>query len=258
MNSSLSTIRTAPLAIRPSDSIPSLPLVMTHGKHRDLPSRIIIWVAPIIQRSALIILLVIVVCTGAALAKEESKAPVAAHRSLDRSRLSNDSNTPMSIERNRFEIEKRRFDLESRRLHMEQVSRYITLGAIILPLVVAWLTQRAQSRSAFDLKAAELVLGASTPLAARGRATVLEQLFPGRLPKGFALLFDTDKFPGIRRHEMTIEILRQIVDHPDQRDLIINHWEQAFPGDQWISRLRNCGEHPDCGENPGHSSCSSK
>lgn len=141
------------------------------------------------------------------------------------------------LEKQRLEVERQRLELERKRLDMERTNRLVTLGAVAVPLVVAWLTLRAQARSAFDLKAAELVLGAPSPWAAEARAAVLQQLFPRRLPANFAQSFDKRNFPGARKYEMKLEILRQLIEHPDRKGAILEDWQRAFPGDAWIGEL---------------------
>jgi hypothetical protein len=55
-------------------------------------------------------------------------------------------------------------------------------------------------------------------------------MFPKRL-KGFASSFDFDDFPGIRLHDMKIELVRLLAANPEERNLILAEGKRQFPND---------------------------
>ena len=99
-------------------------------------------------------------------------------------------------------------DLEQQKLDVERLKAWLTFGSILVPLItgmgaIYWQVRSAtqlketEAKSAFELKAAEIVLSSSSPAAAVGRAKVLADLFPHRLPPKFASSFDSTSFPAL-------------------------------------------------------------
>lgn len=78
-------------------------------------------------------------------------------------------------------------------LRIEYAKMVVTALALFIPLMVLaatvlasyWLAQ-ARERVDFELKAAEIVMNASSPSAATNKAAVLMELFPGKLSPAFA------------------------------------------------------------------------
>jgi hypothetical protein len=44
--------------------------------------------------------------------------------------------------------------------------------------------------------------------------------------------FDVDAFPGVRLHEMKIELIRLLAAHPTERPYITTQWSKQFPGEE--------------------------
>ena len=89
-------------------------------------------------------------------------------------------------------LEKIKLELEFERIKVERFKIRGTFLSIIIPLIVAALTifygvlmQNQQSKTNFQIKAAEIVLNATSPQAALNKAIVLSELFPDRLPMDF-------------------------------------------------------------------------
>jgi hypothetical protein len=116
-------------------------------------------------------------------------------------------------------------------LRIEWVKAVGTIGVILVPLLIGLYTLRSQTRTAFYLKAAELVMQAPTPWVAEKRAEVMEDMFPKRL-KDLSKSFESAKFPGLRLHDMKIELIRLLAENPDQRNFILAEWKKQFPGDE--------------------------
>jgi hypothetical protein len=91
-------------------------------------------------------------------------------------------------------------------LRVEYFKTIATVFAVLVPLVALVATvivnvvlARARERTDFELKAAEIVMTASSPAAAKNKAAVLVELFPSRLPSSFAStlarLYDDSQLP---------------------------------------------------------------
>jgi hypothetical protein len=83
-------------------------------------------------------------------------------------------------------------ELEKLKLHVELRKASLTLISLMVPLVAAVLTfmgsvflEHRRASADFELKAAEIVMNASTPAAAVNKAIVLRELFPEKIPKDF-------------------------------------------------------------------------
>ena len=82
--------------------------------------------------------------------------------------------------------------LEFERIKVERFKAMGTFLSIVIPLIITALTifygvlmQNQQSKTNFQIKAAEIVMNAASPQAATNKAIVLSELFPDRLPKDF-------------------------------------------------------------------------
>lgn len=115
-------------------------------------------------------------------------------------------------------------------LSIERVKATCTVVAIFVPLLIGVIALRTQTKTTFEIKAAELVMQSPTPWIAKQRAQVIERMFPKRL-KNFARSFDFDDFPGTRLHEMKIELIRLLAVNPEERAFIVAEWKKQFPKD---------------------------
>jgi hypothetical protein len=116
-------------------------------------------------------------------------------------------------------------------LRIEWVKAIGTIGVILVPLLIGVFTLKSQSRTAFEIKAVELVMQSPTPWVAKKRLEVMGRMFPNRLGR-LTSSFDLEIFPGIRLHDMKIELIRLLAENPDQRSFILDEWKKQFPGDE--------------------------
>ena len=113
-----------------------------------------------------------------------------------------------------------RFDFdkynEDRKARIEIWKGLISGAALLIPLLIGIYSIRAQARSNFELKAAEIVMNAKNVFGVRKRADVLRELFPDKLRQDFADSFDPQKHtsPG-PSPESKLELLKLIVAAPD-------------------------------------------
>ena len=133
--------------------------------------------------------------------------------------------------------------LQEQRLLLERATaarttnlEYAKIGAtglsILIPLFAALLVARAQARTSFELKAAELVLGSQNPFAARNRAEILKKLFPVRLPQDFAQAFRPEEHARVGPStESKLELLKLIAAHPGREADVVTLWRRMYPKD---------------------------
>lgn len=86
---------------------------------------------------------------------------------------------------------------EKIRLRLDWFKAWGTVLAIFVPLsigvgtiIVTLMLAHTRERVDFEIKAAEIVMNAASPAAAANKAAVLVELFPDKLPKGFAETFE--------------------------------------------------------------------
>lgn len=89
-------------------------------------------------------------------------------------------------------IEKIKLKMECDRIRIERFKTWGTVFSIVIPLLVVTITifygvwsENERAKTNFEIKAAEIVLNASSPQSATNKAIVLSELFPNRLPKNF-------------------------------------------------------------------------
>ena len=141
-------------------------------------------------------------------------------------------------DRERFDFDKHN---EDRKARIEIWKGLISGAALLIPLLIGIYSIRAQARTNFELKAAEIVMNAKNVFGVRKRADVLRELFPDKLRQDFADSFDPQKHtsPGPST-ESKLELLKLIVAAPEREQEIVDLWrrmytvdkiEQLFPGD---------------------------
>lgn len=148
------------------------------------------------------------------------------------------------------EIESKKLELEREKFELEKKKAWISAGAIAIPLLIGVLgilgvlaqirsgfrLKESETRTAFELKAAEIVLSSGGPKKAKARATVLSQLFPNRLPENFSESFNPSIMPG-SQHADKLEFLKLAMEKPDKRAELIALWKELFPWDgEWIPK----------------------
>ena len=149
------------------------------------------------------------------------------------------------------DIEGRKLDFEIQRLSQEkdkarrttrvQIARILS---IFVPLVIAGITfyqnvqsQKEQAELNFELKAAEIVLNESNPMATFNKAKALAALFPRRFSAEFASSFNPDNYGGPDSDNI-ITLLKMIAEHPDQKKAILKNWKSVLPGDNWADSIK--------------------
>ena len=95
------------------------------------------------------------------------------------------------------EAEKIRLLMDYDKTRIERFKAWSLAVSVFVPLIIAILAamynvqlQERRSNIDFELKAAEIVMSASSPAAAANKATVLTELFPDRLSSHFEETFD--------------------------------------------------------------------
>jgi hypothetical protein len=95
------------------------------------------------------------------------------------------------------EAERIRLLLEREKISTERIKTWSTAASIFVPFLIAALMvvynihhQAEQAKIDFQLKAAEIVMNASSPSAAANKAAVLVELFPEHLTTRFQKVFD--------------------------------------------------------------------
>jgi len=136
--------------------------------------------------------------------------------------------------------------IEYEKLRMEKLKAWLTGLSIFIPALIAIISiswqmknasklKQSDTKTAFQLKAAEIVLNSASPAAARNRAEVLRQLFPEYLPSDFAKSFDSTILPGTRKQDK-LEFLKLISQYPSLKKEIIKTWKKLFPwDDEWLN-----------------------
>jgi hypothetical protein len=146
-----------------------------------------------------------------------------------------------TVEPTHTELEIAKIKLEIQKLAVERSKARWTGGSILASLVVAFVTmlaaylnQREQSQSAFELKATELVLGAQSSDQARDTAKALQGMFPDRLPMTFARPFESGALPAFGPDIVAAktELLRIIPGSSPERQIEVKTlWSQLFKED---------------------------
>jgi len=157
---------------------------------------------------------------------------VASSGALAQQPSSNNNGAPISsvTDHERFDFDKYN---EDRKARIEIWKGLISGAALLIPLLIGIYSIRAQARSNFELKAAEIVMNAKNVFGVRKRADVLRELFPDKLRQDFADSFDPQKHtsPG-PSPESKLELLKLIVAAPDRESEIVNLWRRMYSGDK--------------------------
>ena len=146
------------------------------------------------------------------------------------------ANGNSSLDAQKFELEQKTVQIEEDKLELQRKAMLVTGISIFVPLLIGIYAIRAQARTGFELKAAEIVLNAKNPSASLTKAKALKALFPKRLPDSFASTFDPKKYesPSV---ESKIDLLKIIAANAEHKQEIITMWKQLFPADEWVNDL---------------------
>lgn len=88
-----------------------------------------------------------------------------------------------------------------------------------------------ESKDAFVLKAAEIVMSAGNPFATKNKAEILKIIFKDRLPDNFLSTFNpSDHHKPGPSVDTKIELFRHLMENPEKE--IVNLWLRMFPGDK--------------------------
>jgi hypothetical protein len=93
-------------------------------------------------------------------------------------------------------------------------------------------SQQASEKLQFQLKAAEIALSAPDSGQVKQKAEALTQMFPKRLPEGWADRLDPNRFRFGPGRESRLELLKILAEYPNQRASILKIWGYFFPGDK--------------------------
>src|SRR4051794_14772817 len=95
----------------------------------------------------------------------------------------------LEVERGMLALEMQKLDIEREKLAVERHKAKWAAAAVIVPLIAAIFTvalglyvTHQQSKSQFELKAAEIVMQSKSPEEALGRAKTFIAMFPDKLP----------------------------------------------------------------------------
>lgn len=142
-------------------------------------------------------------------------------------------------------MEEQQLALEREKLKVEWFKAWWTGFSILVPLLIAVGTffynsqnQREQARVDFKLKAAEIVFNTQGPTEAKNKATAMTTLFPDYLSSDFAENFIPLDYGSPKISSSQIQLITLIIEHPDQRNEIIDMWLKVAPFDKWAEKLR--------------------
>jgi hypothetical protein len=168
----------------------------------------------------------------------------------------------IEIEKEKLELEKQKIQFEREksikdlefqreRFYKEQKSEKIktisTALSIIIPLIVIGLTinsnldlQARQAEYNFELKAAELVMDAKTPIGTQHKAMALQRLFPRYLSDNFGRNFDPSSYSidqdAIDRENKN-DFLQMLIQNGNlSTKELINWYVLLFPEDKWMNQ----------------------
>ena len=168
--------------------------------------------------------------------------------SIERSAIDQDR---LELEREKAALEREKFkfqiQLEQEKLSVERLKGWLTGGSILIPLLLgiitlAWQTRTTaqlrerESRDAFDLKAAEIVLASDSTHATKNKSRALSLLFPERFPTTFGDAFEPKKMGG-PRFEAKLEVFKAACEKVTTTEEVCGIWLKLFPGDEWVRPL---------------------
>lgn len=166
-----------------------------------------------------------------------------------------------SVDEEKIQLDRERLDFESEKFSKEMslkaseartewLKALISGIAIAVPITLAVIgiwhesknrrddakreleSRQANEKLQFQLKAAEIALNAPDAGQVKQKAEALMQMFPERLPEGWAKNLTPAKFwfgPG---RESRLELLKILAECPSQRASILKIWSYLFPGDK--------------------------
>ncbi len=162
-----------------------------------------------------------------------------------------DGNTP--LEKADLALRREQFDFEraskTEELSIKRREFWTSLLTVPVPLIIAALTlivgvlnQVSAARDQLELKAAEIVMSAEGPYAAKARLAALRQLFGERLRLTFdSTLALTDM--GAPGRDRRLAILQLLIEHPAQCKEVLGTADVIFPHTDFIQDLR---KNPPC------------
>jgi hypothetical protein len=137
------------------------------------------------------------------------------------------------------EFERQSILVEREKLQVERYKARWTAFSLAVPLFAAVLTiafgiwsSYQQSKSAFEIKAAELVMSTDFPQVTAGKAATLQTLFPRKLSPDFARAFDPDTVSSDDPAKK--ELIHLLAERPGKGARVI--WEAAGKGARVILR----------------------
>lgn len=186
------------------------------------------------------------------------------------------------IEKEKLELEKRRLEFEIEKHRDFIKSERIKNAAIFIPLVLVILSflindynsnkeylselnlkmieannafklKEMEINNSFKLKAAEIVMATESINGSYSRAIALKRMFPEYLDDSFAEGFD----PKTIGTPAKMNLAELIIEHPSQRNDIIDFWISSYPPDaEWANEWRVPGIRPSSGSSSSKRSSS--
>lgn len=171
---------------------------------------------------------------------EEPAAVQPAHVDIEREKL--------DFEKAKLDLERDKHKLEERKLFWVAVPAIFAFFISIFSVAFNVKMQNDLAIASFKQKTAEIVMNSNSPVAVRNRTRALAALFPDQLPPNFAEKFQPERY-GILKYtedlketkEAKKELLKLILDHPDQKGRVVALWTRLFPEDDWANLITNPG-----------------
>lgn len=105
-------------------------------------------------------------------------------------------------------------------------------------MIVSAINEKQRAEAEFQIKAAEIVTRFQDPDEMKGRALILSQLFPDKLPHDFAESFNPIPFRGETHFAIKIDLLKFIIQNKQHKQEIIQMWKELLPADTWINDIK--------------------
>ena len=145
-------------------------------------------------------------------------------------------------------IELLKLHMDEEKLKLEKIRLFTTFASIIFTLstiiIGVWSIYK-QSNLDFELKTAELILDSKNATGTYNRARALLEIFPEKLDSNFAEKFNPENknafnpdLYGGTSYEAKMDVLKLILEYPNQKDDIINMYHIIFPNSNWVENLK--------------------
>ena len=148
-------------------------------------------------------------------------------------------------------FEAKKLEIEMKKLKIERIKAWVTMPSLLASFLAILVTvnlsakseenrarsEQEKAQTEFALKAADTILATHDPYEMKGRARIIKIFFPNRLPEGFGENFDEKRF-AVPLYPDEKFLLQMIIEHRDQKQEIIKMWEQMYPEDDRVKKLK--------------------